>query len=361
MRYFIGTFIVGLTILGTFLYGSRKLTEIPVDTLFPSTEGVAEKLSRLSLEEKIGQLLIAGFAHPYLDEHARNLIENYHIGGFNLLKRNVSDAAGIVALAGDLQSGATIPLFIAVDQEGGDVARFPFLSEQTPEYEIDDVVEATRVATIRAQELRGLGITMNFSPVLDYVSDPHSYLYTRTFEKNPEEIGKLGSAMIQGYHDGGIVPVAKHYPGYGNITPDPHRSAARLTNGILLETFLLPFREAVKAGVGAIMTAHVVIPEVDDVPATFSARFLIDLLRHDVGFTGVIITDDLEMVSAGGDVPELSVRAIEAGADMLISTYTPQTHIAILEKLKEAVRSGRLSEERINESVLRILTLKKRI
>lgn len=357
MRYLISAFLVGAVVVAVFLHTGQRPVE-PVSILSPSPDMVAEKLSHLSLDEKLGQLLIAGFENSYVDAHALDLITKYHVGGFNLLKRNVGDAAAVTVLTQELQSYAVIPLFIAVDQEGGDVIRFPFLSELTPERALDTVAKAKEVATNRARELRNLGITMNFSPVLDYVSNPDTYLYARTFEKNPEETGTLGAAMIEGYREGGVIPVAKHFPGYGDITPDPHRSEARLKEGTELETFLLPFRAAVKAGVGAIMTAHVIIPEIDSVPATFSHRFLTDILRHDIGFTGVIITDDLEMVSAGSDVPELAVKAIEAGADMLLSTYTSKTHLAILDGLKAAVLSGRLSEERINESVSRILILK---
>ncbi len=314
----------------------------------------------MSLDEKIGQMLIIGFEHQYLDDHIRNMITRYHIGGVNLLGRNVRDKNQVKQLIADLQRITTIPLFIATDQEGGKVTRFNFLSELTPQITIRNNRQAEQIAINRAKELRGLGVNMNFSPVLDYVSDSKSYLYNRTFGTKPVTTGELGSAMIKGYRKGGIIPVAKHFPGYGNIFPDPHKNQATLDiDSEELESNLIPFREVIDDNSAiAIMTAHILIPEIDERVATLSSEFLNEILRKRLGFNGVIITDDLEMISVGKTIEQSAVDAVEAGADIIISTYTPEKQIRIFNSLKNSVLNDGITEERINESVVRILNLK---
>lgn len=321
---------------------------------------ILSKVSQMSLDEKIGQLLIVGFEHDYTDDHIKTMITKYHIGGINLLKRNVKDRAQIKNLIENLQAISTIPLFIATDQEGGNTSRFNFLKQLTPQIKITNNKQAEKVALERALELKDLGINMNFSPVLDYVSDSNSYLYARTFGAKVEVVAELGEAMIIGYRNGGIIPVAKHFPGYGNLILDPHTNKAVLViSDEELEQNLIPFEKVVvNNSTVAIMTAHISIPSVDTKPATLSSKFLDEILRKRLGFRGVIITDDIEMISAGHSIEEIAVGAIQASADMIISTYTPEKQIKIFNALKSAVLDGRIQEERIDESVARILELK---
>ncbi len=322
---------------------------------------IVDKVSKMSLDQKIGQLLIIGFEHPYLDDHIKKMISQYQIGGINLLKRNVQNADQIRKLTKDLQTLSSLPLFIATDQEGGVVNRFSFLSELTPQTKIKDVPGAENVAFRRGLELKALGINMNFSPVVDYVSSKATYLYGRTFGNTAEITGELGSAMVRGYKRAGIIPVAKHFPGYGNVTLDPHKNQVTLAT-LSSDNFIQnisPFKKVVEDDpMNPIMTAHIVIPAIANEPATLSPEFLTTILRKEFGFKGVIITDDLEMISAGRVIEESAVEAIRAGADIIISTYTPSLQIKIFNRLKMAVSSGEISEKRLNESVVRILKLK---
>jgi beta-N-acetylhexosaminidase len=322
----------------------------------PTVDLVAEQVAAMTLNQKIGQLMIIGFQYSYVDEHIRTMITRYHIGGVNLLGHNIVNATQTKKLMDDLQALTATTLFLATDQEGGEVTRFKFLKELTIQPKIKTVEQARIVGERRSTELFDLGVNMNFSPVLDYVTSPTSYLYNRTFATTSEAIALLGNAMISGY-DAAVIPVAKHFPGYGNIKPDPHKSVAVVTvTAEEFEKFLYPFRYAIDEGnTRAIMTAHIVIPSIDSKPATFSSRFLTDILRTELGFDGIIITDDLEMVSAGKGVDQLAVESIKAGADMIISTYTPSKHVLIFNALKKAVETGEISEERLNESVYRIL------
>lgn len=321
---------------------------------------IAAKVAEMSLEEKIGQMLIVGFGTTVVDAHITEMITRYHIGGINLLKRNVRGREQMLALTAELQGLAKIPLFIAADQEGGTVARFSFLSELASQRDIDSEEEAEAIAERRAKELAELGVNMNFSPVADYVNDPDAYLYDRTFGRDPETIGRFGEAMVRGYLRGGVIPVVKHFPGYGSIMRDPHRDGVARTDGVrALAESMVPFAAIIaRYPEGAVMTAHISVPEIDTKPATLSSTFLTQILRERLGFRGVIITDDVEMISAGTSPVAASLEAVKAGADMIISTYMPEIHIAIYNRLYEAVRSGEITEVRIDESVERILRLK---
>lgn len=204
---------------------------------------------------------------------------------------------------------------------------------------------------------------MNFSPVLDFVPDTRAYLYTRTFATTTDATARLGVALARGYESGGVISVFKHFPGYGPVISDPHTQNVSAQENGFLEQSMRPFRLALEAKPDTpLMTAHIIYVGVDARPATRSRRFLRDILRNEWGYDGVIITDDLEMESAKGNeklpVEEVAVQALEAGADMLISTYTSVLHESIIKAVEGAVMSGRLPEEHINQSVERVWRLK---
>lgn len=345
--------------IGLYFFILQQSTKINPE---PKPEQIKkDRLFSMSLDEKIGQLLIVGFESKYLDEHVQKMITQYHIGGINLLKRNIENENQIKQLIKDLQGISKIPLFIATDQEGGNTVRFNFLNQLTPQIRIIDAKQAEKIAFERATELKSLGVNMNFSPVMDYVSDSNSYLYSRTFGTDPDSIWRLGESMIIGYRKGGIIPVAKHFPGYGDIFLDPHtHKAISIINNKEFEQRLVPFKEiSMSNSVEAIMTAHIVIPLIDTKPATLSSKFLTEILRNQFGFQGIIITDDIEMASVGNlTAGDTAVEAIKAGADIIISSYNPEKPIEIFNVLKTSVITGEIKEERINESVIRILKVK---
>ncbi len=344
---------------GFFVLATKNKTSVANQPESPKVEDVIkQKIATMSLDEKIGQLLIVGFDHVYIDDHIKTMISQYHIGGINLLGHNIQNAQQTRDMITGLQALSAIPIFMATDQEGGEVVRFKFLKELTSELNIKDTATAESIGKTRAQELLGLGVNMDFSPVMDYVSDKNAYLYSRTFGATPEQGGELGQAMIKGYLAGGVIPVAKHFPGYGNIAPDPHKNASVLNiSQKELETNLIPFKAVVDSA-PAIMTAHILIPAVDSKPATLSATFLNSILRKELGFKGVIITDDMEMISAGSSVTQNAVEAIKAGADMIIDTDNSQRQIGIFKALKTAVQNKEISQDQLDASVYRILKLK---
>ena len=343
-----------------FIQNDEEIDKAVANSSVPVEDVIVRQVRAMSLNEKIGQMLIVGFKGYRPDKHIRKMIKQYHIGGINLLKRNVQNRMQIKELIGNLQELTAIPLIIAVDQEGGEINRITFLNENTPQHAIRNAEQAEQIAGTRAEELRELGVIMNFSPVLDYVSDPSSYLYKRTFGSDPETIGLFGSAMVRGYLRGGIIPVVKHFPGYGNVADDPHtnRATIHLDRGEV-ETHLLPFKKVTaEHPTVPLMTAHIIIPSVDGKPATHSAVFLSDVVRKNFGFEGVIITDDIEMVSVGDAIGQAAVNAVTAGADIIIATKTPHKQIEVFTHLKNAVLNGTISGERIDKSVRRIPHLK---
>lgn len=324
---------------------------------------IKEKVASMTLDQKIGQMMIIGFETTYANDHIKSMINDYGIGGVNLLARNISSEDQMIKLSADLQelasSSVGIPFMIAADQEGGTVVRFKFLNNKAKQLTLTSEDKAYTETFERGQELKRLGITLNFAPVADYVTDKKSYLYDRTFGTTSGAIAPLATSMLKGYEDAGIKGTIKHFPGYGNILNDPHKGTAE-TDITIYEESLVPFRKILLNNDDiAVMTAHIIIPEIDSKPATLSKKFLKDILRDQWNFDGVIITDDLEMASAGKiPVEELAVESIKAGNDMIISTYNTSSHPKIHSAIKKAVENGDISLTAINRSVERILKLK---
>jgi beta-N-acetylhexosaminidase len=276
-----------------------------------------------------GQLLMVGIPGPTLDPVARDLVRDLKVGGIILFARNIQTPEQVWALNRDLQQEALAatgrPLLIAVDQEGGPVQRLkaPFTiipparelgATQTPE-------AVAALARRTARELALVGLNVNLAPVLDLPRKPDCPLWDRAYNSDPQTAARYAVAAIQGYREGGVLPVAKHFPGLGDTAADSHEVLPLAQSADPdRETDLVPFRRAIAAGVPMVMTAHLAVPEWDDRPATLSPVALQTWLRGRLGFTGVIITDDLEMggISTSLPVPQGALEALAAGADMLL-------------------------------------------
>ncbi|OGY60104.1 MAG: hypothetical protein A3B23_03950 [Candidatus Colwellbacteria bacterium RIFCSPLOWO2_01_FULL_48_10] len=324
---------------------------------------LSARIGSMALEQKIGQMMIVGIRGMSPDEAVIEKIEKLHIGGFNLLKRNVADAGQVKNLSSGLQAIASVsgapPLFIGTDQEGGAVSRFNFISDLTPQSRIADAASGEAIALKRGSELKALGVNMNFAPMADYVSDPQSYLYGRAFRGSRSEVAAIASAMMHGYGVSGVIAVLKHFPGYGNVRPNPHSEGSRLdTDKNDVQANIGVFKNVISSSqVDALMTAHVIISDVDTEPASESYVFITRILRDEIGFNGVVMTDDLDMVSAGSSAGEAAVKAVLAGADMVIIS-NPALDGAVHASLLKAISDGRISESRIDQSVRRIFKLK---
>lgn len=231
----------------------------------------------------------------------------------------------------------------------------------------NDPALTEKAATLAAKELTALGINLNFAPCVDVNNNPaNPVIGVRSFGEDPLQVAEHGAAAIRGYQNQGVSATAKHFPGHGDTAVDSHHGLASVPHSKerLYRVELPPFRKAIESGVDMIMTAHVIFPafEPDGIPATLSRRVLTGLLRTELGFEGVIITDCLEMhaISKSCGIAEGAVRAIEAGADIVLVSHTLEEQVRAIQTVLAAVQSGRLSEEQIDESVRRILSLKQK-
>jgi beta-N-acetylhexosaminidase len=361
-----------------------------------SPEMVAEAQARaqmggMSLEQKIAQLFVVSVWGKSADEvHPTNrtnygvdtpaqVVEKFGVGGViyfnNSGTDNVDNPAQMAAFSNGLQRAAIrhnthLPLIVAIDQEGGNVTR---LESPATEFPASMAVGAGRstadaktVATLNGRELRAMGINQNFAPVADVNSNPNNpVIGARSFSSRPELVSQLVTAEVEGYQEGGrpnqtVSSSAKHFPGHGDAETDSHTGLPNIdrTEAEWRAVDMPPFKAAIRAGVDSIMTAHIQVPSLDPsgVPATLSKPIMTGLLRNELKFRGVIVTDSLGMGGANVFPPEeIPVMALEAGVDQLL--MPPNLQLA-LDSVKAAVESGRLSERRIDQSVLRILLLK---
>ena len=323
----------------------------------------------MTLKEKIGQLFMFGFEGTRPSTGMVHLIKAACIGGVILFDRNLKNPLQIARLTNDLQFlSPRMPLLIAVDQEGGRVSRLPKDFTLFPSAATIGAGHSTelayRAADCTAKELRAVGINMNLAPVLDVRTHPaNRVIGDRAFGSNPAVVGTMGLAVIAGLQDNRIVACGKHFPGHGDTEVDSHEELPRVSHPIsrLFEVELRPFRHAIANGLAALMTAHVLYPALDEKwPATLSPRIITGLLRQELGFRGVVMTDDLLMKAITLPPGEAAVQALLAGADLLLICHDEAVQRAALDAVQIAVKENRLTEKRIEQSALRILALKER-
>lgn len=337
-------------------------------------------LQRMSVEEKVGQIMVGFFRGATLSAEQQQRIRDLHLGGVILYSSsgNIESTAQVSDLVSSIQNTARdargIPLFVSIDQEGGTICR---LTQGITVFPGNMALgaggsseQAARAAAVMARELRSLGITMNFAPVVDVNSNPaNPVIGVRSFGSSPEDVARLGTSQIVAYREAGVLCVAKHFPGHGDTDVDSHVGLpiVRHDRARLDAVELYPFRAMVREGVPAVMTAHVEVPALDPsgLPATLSAAML-GMLREEIGFRGLIITDSMGMgaIVQGWGLEEAAILSFLAGSDILLfgadKGHEPAEQDAIHQALVAAVRSGRIPLERLNSSVRKILTVKQR-
>jgi beta-N-acetylhexosaminidase len=330
---------------------------------------------QLSLTEKVGQLFMVGIEGTEMSSDLADWMSTYGWGGVIIFGRNVDSPAQLLRLTQDLQSLAQRryqpPLLVAVDQEGGRVSRLkvpftPFpsaaaLGQTGSKRLVHDVGHAM------ARELRAVGINLDMAPVLDVLTNPgNTVIGDRAFGSHAGSVAQLGTAFIHGMRAAGVLTVGKHFPGHGDTVLDSHVAlpVCERTATQLNACELLPFRAAIAAGIEAIMTAHVIYPTWDALhPATLSPTILTEILRQGMGFTGVIVTDDLGMAAVAETVPwqEIPLRALGAGADLLLICHGRERQESAYTRLLDAVHSGELPEVIVDQAVARIQGLKSQL
>lgn len=331
--------------------------------------GIEEIFSTLSLEEKIGQLLMVGITGTERTAETAALLAELAPGSLILLGRNVRDPKQLGELTEALQQSARVPRFISMDQEGGTVVRLARGATVFPGAMATGATGSAALARLEGRvsgaELGALGVNMNLAPVLDVNSNRmNPVIGVRAFGDDPRKVAKLGVAYALGLQESGVAAVAKHFPGHGDSVEDSHRGLPTIKHDLarLRQVELVPFAAASKAGVDAMMTAHLLFPAIDDVPATLSKRILTDILRGQLGFEGMVISDDLEMkaVEATIGVGPCAVRSIVAGADQVMVIWHRGNKEAARDSLLAAVKSGELPLARVDEAVRRVLSVKMR-
>lgn len=342
------------------------------------SDSSAEKiLSQMSLDEKIGQLFIVGFPQNSFDQKLKKHIQINKIGSFILFKRNITDLVSLKKLNSELVQYSveklSVPPLLAVDQEGGNVARIETTPKMPYFFQLGNIEDSNLIyqfGKYTAELLSSLGFNLNLAPVLDLAdSTESSFISLRSFGNNPIKVSTLGYSYSKGLLDNGVIPTAKHFPGLGNSRNDPHTSfTSRNTSLNDLETFdLKPFKEFSKLGPNsAVMLSHMVYKNLDHSlkPASFSQFIIKDLLRSRLGFSGVIITDDLQMKAsslASFGPSQAALEALMAGADIVMLSWSLTDQTKAFNLVKSAVSSGKLPIALVNEKVLRILSLKKNI
>ena len=328
----------------------------------------------LDLRKKIGQLFMVGFDALTVNEHITRMILQYHVGGIILFRRNVQTPEQVARLCRDLQEiNATIsdiPLLISIDQEGGMVMRVEHGVTPIPSamafQEAGSIADCEQLSHISAEEMRQIGINMNLAPVLDVNNNPlNPVIGVRAFGEDPATVINYGMAAMRGIQSSGLVATVKHFPGHGDTSTDSHYAMPLVPHDRqrLDAMELPPFKAAIAQGVHAIMTAHVVFPAIEsepNLPATLSKAVLTDLLRHEMRFNGVIITDCLEMaaISEGVGVAKGAVATLQAGADIVLVSHLEERQKAAIEAVISAVESGSIDRNEIDLSVQRVQQLK---
>lgn len=344
------------------MYEVRKLVK-------PEYDPVEAMLKTMTLEEKVGQLVIAGFYGTDIDSVTEKIVTDAKVGGIIFFKRNITTSAQIVKLLNSFKSlSPRIPLFLSVDEEGGSVSRLPDDLMNLPNarsFAKRNVLNITYdLGFAIGYALNQYGFNLNYAPIMDVVTNTAtSAIGTRSFSADPAVVSEMGMLMARGMESAHVISVVKHFPGLGNTTVDTHAGIPVLKTTLeqLHQLELAPYTYAIQRDVSGIMVGHIAIAAYDrKLPASLSYQIMTGLLRNEMGFKGVIFTDDLGMgaISIKYTQAQAAIVSILAGADVVLVSHGRREAFNVVAALKQAVLDGRLSEERVDESVRRILKLK---
>lgn len=351
--------------------------EVPPEREEGGAEGVTDKADdggvvraeNLSVRDAIGQMFVVSVGGIEPDYYIEKMVRERNIGGVILFGYNMKSEEQVKSLTGSLQdlsmtTEPAIPLFVAVDQEGGEISSAPWVTPQPAAARVGargDPAEARAVSEQIGRELLRAGVNTDFAPVVD--TGFGAAIGARSYGEDPETVGRMGAAAVEGFEDAGVVSAAKHFPNHGPATSDSHESLPVIDHDLatVRSYDLPPFRAAVEAGVPMVMVGHLLYPALDpERPASLSPE-AIRMLREEIGFEGVVITDDLAMAGATGGAPPAAaaVEAVKAGADLLIVSSPPQQQADAYDAVVAAVEAGEIPREQIQASVERVLEVKK--
>lgn len=338
-------------------------------------------LNNMTLEQKVGQMFIANIelldsAEPESYEYykitkkMKKSMNDYKVGGVIFFARNIKTRKQTTAFINNLQKTSEVPMFISVDEEGGSVSRIGKnkkmgITKFPPMREIGDTNDKTKafeVGDTIGREIKELGFNLDFAPIADVDTNPDSpEIGDRSFSSDPDIAADMVAECVKGLQGNGVSATLKHFPGHGSATSDTHKGYADINQSIkqLRKVEFVPFKAGIAAGVDLVMVSHLAITNVtgEPVPASLSSLMITDILRNELGFQNLVITDALNM-KAITDIyspEEVAVKAVEAGADILLM---PQDLSEAYDGIMDAITSEQITEDRINDSVARIIRIK---
>lgn len=339
----------------------------------PPKDEILETISNMSLDEKIGQLVVSGFYGTSLDENILKLIKEDKISGVILFNRNVKDSNTLLSLNNSLKESNKnnqLPLFISVDEEGGLVTRMPKDIKRLPTNKyigsLNNKDLSYKVGEILGEQLSYFGFNMNFAPVLDINSNPNNpVIGDRSFGNNKDTVASLGTSTMKGIQSKNIISVVKHFPGHGDTSVDSHVNLPVVNYDInRLKSFeFVPFKTAIQNGADAVMVGHILLPKIDSkYPSSMSYEIVTNILRKDLGFNGLVVSDDMTMgaITKNYSIEEASIKAINAGVDLLLVCQKYENTENVLKALKEAALNGTISKERLDNALYNIISIKKK-
>jgi beta-N-acetylhexosaminidase len=329
-------------------------------------------LSIMTLDEKLGTMIIAGVEGTSPTEKTKYMLQNQHVGGVIFYKNNVETPEKLVTYANQLKSWNKknpSALFISIDEEGGKVSRLPGIEKIPTAKSIgntEDLAYAKSIGEYLGNASKSMGINVDYAPVLDINSNPNNpVIGNRSYGTTSQKVSDFGRAVMKGLQSTGTIPVVKHFPGHGDTSVDSHLDLPIVHKSLKqLQSFeWKPFEDAIQDGADSVMIAHILFPKIDNkYPASLSPTIITDQLRNKIGFQGVVMTDDLTMgaISKNYGMGKAAVQAVQAGSDILLIAHGYENVTNVIKELKHNISNGNISEERINESVLRILILKEK-